>query len=334
MTDSPFKEEPIDENILHGEPTPKAKEELATLAITSEKYKAFVIDGVSVPSTVRIDCPDEPFLVTEHRSVEELTEDEKKWLEANINFIVDESGDFIQLNSGNQYAFYQTLLRIQYFIYVHNIPLEYFRGDDKTSRYYKLWNIGYLIESGKCDTAYVPEYNICVEMNMSSEVNDRNHGINKFAGYTYNLFKHSTKVVSYKVDKTTGVAMIKVNGRLVFDTMTDFQEWLSETVMDAAKGDVYNNIFSLFPKLNALYFNCVRKTTDTFKFLANPKGWIAQHRMEKGPKAAFNIVIYPEFIGDINLTTYMANVKEIEVGLEVLSRKIKDTCDSFVYKKA
>lgn len=333
MTDNPFKEQPFDEKTLQATPKTKAREELATLAITSEKYKALVIDGVSVPSTVRVDCPDAPFIITEPRNLDDITDDEKQWLEANINFIVDDNGDFISIDSGNQYAFYQTLLRIQYFIYTHNIPCEYFDGNNKDSKYYKIWNIGYLIDSGNCNTAYVPTYHICVDMNMSAEVNDRAHGINKFNGYTYDLFKDSMKVTSYNVDKRNGVASIKITARRYFKDLSDLKDWLDIDIMEATDENVYNHIYTLFPSLNPIYFNCVRKTTDTFKYLANPKSWIAQHRMEKGPKAAFNIVIFPEFTGNINLTTYMANAKEIEVGLEALSNRIKEVCDQFIFKK-
>ena len=117
---NPFKEEEeIKQDIPVDDSHSKAEEELSALAITTEKYKPIVINGVSIPSIVRTDAPDKPYIVTEPRTVADLSKDEVDWLNTNINFILDATGEFIPVTSGNQFVFYQTLLKIQYLSLIH-----------------------------------------------------------------------------------------------------------------------------------------------------------------------------------------------------------------------
>ena len=70
---NPFKEkEEIKQDIPVDSSPSKAEEELSALAITTEKYKPIVINGVSIPSVVRTDAPDKPYIVTEPRTVADL----------------------------------------------------------------------------------------------------------------------------------------------------------------------------------------------------------------------------------------------------------------------
>ena len=156
--DNPFKE--IDEAKDVLKETSNAKEELATLVITSDKYKSITVNGITVPSLVRMDSPDDPYICKDIRTINDLHKDEIDWLNTNINFILDANGDFIPVTSGNQFVFYQTLLKIQYYIYVHNVPIEFFDGNNENARYYKIWNIGYLIDNENIDLAYTPEFRV------------------------------------------------------------------------------------------------------------------------------------------------------------------------------
>ena len=90
---NPFKEkEEIKQDIPVDSSLSKAEEELSSLAITTEKYKPIVINCVSIPSIVRTDCPDKPYIVTEPRTVADLSKDEVDWLNTNSNFILDDTG--------------------------------------------------------------------------------------------------------------------------------------------------------------------------------------------------------------------------------------------------
>lgn len=330
--DNPFKDtnkEEVDANEVES----TVAEELNTLTITQEKYKNIVINGVSVPSIVRVDSDEEPYIVKESRNVKDLTKDEIDWLNTNINFIVDANGDFINVSSGNQYVFYETLLRIQYFIYAHNIPVEFFDGTNNKSRYYKVWNIGYLIDNENYDSAYTPEFNICVDFNMNSEVESRSHAVKLFNRYTYDYLKDTVNIISYKVPKGSPVANARCSGRIVFKSIDAFEVWLQTQVITKTESPADNFIFNLFPKLNPIYLNSIAKTTDTFSFYANPKALIAQTDIGNTYKGKMNIVIFPEFRGKLNLTTYHAAAKTIEVEMERLSELIKVICNKFIYKK-
>ena len=71
---NPFKEkEEIKQDIPVDSSPSKAEEELSALIITTEKYKPIVINGVSIPSVVRTDAPDKPYIVTEPRTVADLS---------------------------------------------------------------------------------------------------------------------------------------------------------------------------------------------------------------------------------------------------------------------
>ena len=99
---NPFKEEEeIKQDIPVDSSPSKAEEELSALTITTEKYKPIVINGVSIPSVVRTDAPDKPYIVIEPRTVADLSKDEVDWLNTNINFILDATGEFIPVTSGN-----------------------------------------------------------------------------------------------------------------------------------------------------------------------------------------------------------------------------------------
>ena len=115
MEKSPFKEH--DEPIMSNDT--KAQKELDNLKITTSKYKNLVIDGVTIPSIVLTTSGEAPYSITKPRNVGDVTNDERNWLMSNINFIMTDAGDFIPVSSGNQLAFYQTLLRICYFIVHH-----------------------------------------------------------------------------------------------------------------------------------------------------------------------------------------------------------------------
>ena len=233
---NPFKEEEeIKQDIPVDSSPSKAEEELSALAITTEKYKPIVINGVSIPSVVRTDAPDKPYIVTEPRTVADLSKDEVDWLNTNINFILDATGEFIPVTSGNQFVFYQTLLKIQYYIYAHNIPIEFFDGNNEKARYYKIWNIGYLIDNENYDSAYEPQFHICVDSNMSAEVESRDHAIKMFNRYTYNLFKSAVKLVDYKVPRGSSLAIAKCSARLIFDTIEDFEAWIKDSVSQLQK---------------------------------------------------------------------------------------------------
>lgn len=328
------EEEEIKQDILVDSSPSKVEEELSALAITIEKYKPIVINGVSIPSVVRTDAPDKSYIVTEPRTVADLSKDEVDWLNTNINFILDATGEFIPVTSGNQFVFYQTLLKIQYYIYAHNIPIEFFDGNNEKARYYKIWNIGYLIDNENYDSAYEPQFHICVDSNMSAEVESRDHAIKMFNRYTYNLFKKAVKLIDYKVPRGSSLAIAKCSARLIFDTIEDFETWLKLAVIPAAETPTDNHILSFFPKLNPLYLNSKVRTLDTFSFYANPKAWIAQNDFGNTYKTKVNMLLFPEFIGKLNITTYISAAKTIEVEMEHLSNRIKALCDKYIYKKA
>jgi hypothetical protein len=330
--DNPFKDSSEIE-VLENEES-KAIKEINTLTIISDKYKPIVINGVSVPSLVRMDSSDEPYICTTPRKVEDLFKDEIDWLNTNINFILDTNGDFILVTSGNQFVFYQTLLKIQYYIYVHNIPIEFFDGNNENSRYYKIWNIGYLIDNENYDSAYTPKFRITIDFNMAAEVESREHAIKMFNRYTYSLAKDFVKLIEYKVPKGSPIANAKCSARLIFNSIEAVEEWLENEVMISTDSPVNNNIFSFFPKLNPLYLNSKVKTTDTFSFYANPKAWIAQNDSGNNYKSKFNILLFPEFIGELNITTYHSAAKTIEVEMEQLSNRIKALCEKYIYKKS
>ena len=124
---------------------------MSALAITTEKYKPIVINGVSIPSVVRTDAPDKPYIVTEPRTVADLSKDEVDWLNININFILDATGEFIPLLVVINLYSIKLFWKIQYYIYAHNIPIEFFDGNNEKARYYKIWNIGYLIDNENYD---------------------------------------------------------------------------------------------------------------------------------------------------------------------------------------
>ena len=331
-SDNPFKE--IDEAKDVLKETSNAKEELATLAITSYKYKPITINGITVPSLVRMDSSDDPYICTVKRKVEDLFKDEIDWLNTNINFILDVNGDFIPVTSGNQFVFYQTLLRIQYFIYAHNIPIEFFDGDNEKARYYKIWNIGYLIDNENVDLSYTPEFRITIDFNMAAEVESRGHAIKMFNRYTHGLIKDHIKLIEYKVPKGSPIAKAKCSARLMFSSLEAVEEWLENEVMTSTESPSDNHILSFFPKLNPLYLNSKVKTTDTFSFFANPKAWIAQNDSGNTYKAKVNMLLFPEFIGKLNITTYLSAAKTIEVEMEHLSNRIKALCEKYIYKKA
>lgn len=329
---NPFKE--IDEAKDVFKETSNIKEELSTLAITSDKYKPITINGITVPSLVRMDSPDDPYICKDIRTINDLHKDEIDWLNTNINFILDTNGDFIPVTSGNQFVFYQTLLKIQYYIYVHNVPIEFFDGNNENARYYKIWNIGYLIDNENVDLSYTPEFRITVDFNMAAEVETREHAIKMFNRYTYGLAKDFVKLIEYKVPKGSPIAKAKCSARLMFRTIVDLEYWLKNRIMTATESVDDNNILSFFPKLNPLYLNSKVKTTDTFSFYANPKAWIAQNNSGNTYKAKFNILLFPEFIGELNITTYLSAAKTIEVEMEHLSNRIKALCEKYIYKKA
>ena len=332
---NPFKEEEeIKQDIPVDSSPSKAEEELSALAITTEKYKPIVINGVSIPSVVRTDAPDKPYIVTEPRTVADLSKDEVDWLNTNINFILDATGEFIPVTSGNQFVFYQTLLKIQYYIYVHNVPIEFFDGNNENARYYKIWNIGYLIDNENIDLAYTPEFRVTIDFNMVAEVESRDHAVKMFNRYTYGLIKDHIKIIEYKVPKGSPIAKAKCSARLMFSSLEAVKEWLENEVMTSTESPSDNHILSFFPKLNPLYLNSRVKTTDTFSFYANPKAWIAQNDSGNTYKAKVNMLLFPEFIGKLNITTYLSAAKTIEVEMEHLSNRIKALCDKYVYKKA
>lgn len=328
------EEEEIKQDILVDSSPSKVEEELSALAITTEKYKPIVINGVSIPSVVRTDAPDKPYIVTEPRTVADLSKDEVDWLNTNINFILDATGEFIPVTSGNQFVFYQTLLKIQYYIYVHNVPIEFFDGNNENARYYKIWNIGYLIDNENIDLAYTPEFRVTIDFNMAAEVESRDHAVKMFSRYTYGLIKDHIKIIEYKVPKGSPIAKAKCSARLMFSSLEAVEEWLKNEVMTSTESPSDNHIFSFFPKLNPLYLNSRVKTTDTFSFYANPKAWIAQNDSGNTYKAKVNMLLFPEFIGELNITTYLSAAKTIEVEMEHLSNRIKALCDKYIYKKA
>lgn len=51
-------------------------------------------------------------------------------------------------------------------------------------------------------------------------------------------------------------------------------------------------------------------------------------------KAKFNILMFPEFIGALTITTYHSAAKTIEVNMEQLSNRLKAIAESHIYKKA
>lgn len=330
--DNPFKEIDKAKDVL--KETSNAKEELATLAITSDKYKSITVNGITVPSLVRMDSPDDPYICKDIRTINDLHKDEIDWLNTNINFILDTNGDFIPVTSGNQFVFYQTLLKIQYYIYVHNVPIEFFDGNNENARYYKIWNIGYLIDNENIDLAYTPEFRVTIDFNMATEVESRDHAVKIFNRYTYGLIKDHIKIIEYKVPKGSPIAKAKCSARLMFSSLEAVEEWLENEVMTSTESPLDNHIFSFFPKLNPLYLNSRVKTTDTFSFYANPKAWIAQNDSGNTYKTKVNMLLFPEFIGKLNITTYISAAKTIEVEMEHLSNRIKALCEKYIYKKA
>ena len=83
-----------------------------------------------------------------------------------------------------------------------------------------------------------------------------------------------------------------------------------------------------------MYLNSKVRTTDTFSFYANSKAWIAQNEAGNTYKAKFNILMFPEFIGALTITTYHSAAKTIEVNMEQLSNRLKAIAESHIYKKA
>ncbi|WP_443626240.1 hypothetical protein, partial [Catenibacterium sp.] len=106
------------------------------------------------------------------------------------------------------------------------------------------------------------------------------------------------------------------------------------SVIPATEAPTNNHILSFFPKLNSLYLNSKVRTLDTFSFYANPKAWIAQNEAGNTYKAKFNILMFPEFIGVLTITTYHSAAKTIEVNMEQLSNRLKAIAESHIYKKA
>ena len=123
-------------------------------------------------------------------------------------------------------------------------------------------------------------------------------------------------------------------GVVIFDTIEDFEAWIKDSVIPATEAPTNNHILSFFPKLNPLYLNSKVRTLDTFSFYANPKAWIAQNEAGNTYKAKFNILMFPEFIGALTITTYHSAAKTIEVNMEQLSNRLKAIAESHIYKKA
>ena len=60
----------------------------------------------------------------------------------------------------------------------------------------------------------------------------------------------------------------------------------------------------------------------------------AQNEAGNTYKAKFNILMFPEFIGALTITTYHSAAKTIEVNMEQLSNRLKAIAESHIYKKA
>ncbi|MBD5584370.1 MAG: hypothetical protein HDQ88_04760 [Clostridia bacterium] len=320
MEESPFKEN--DEPIMSNDT--KAQKELDNLKITTSKYKNLVIDGVTIPSIVLTTSSEAPYSITKPRNVGDVTSDERNWLMSNINFIMTDAGDFIPVSSGNQLAFYQTLLRICYFIVHHNIPIDVIPKEKE----FKLLNICQLIEDGQCDTSYEPEFKIDLSISMKSNVSTKGHALVKYNNFVKGVIRG--ELVNYVSKNTHYVA--DVVGNITFNDIDMLKNYFDRILSeDPYPGD--NNIFKLLADLKPIYLNNICKTTDTFSFYANPKAWIAKTKLTYGPECAFNIIIKPKFVGDINLTTWHANFKDIELKMEQLSNKIKKLTEKYVFKK-
>ena len=169
---------------------------------------------------------------------------------------------------------------------------------------------------------------------MAAEVESRDHAVKMFNRYAHGLIKDHIKIIEYKVPKGSPIAKAKCSARLMFSSLEAVEEWLENEVMTSTESPSDNHILSFFPKLNPLYLNSRVKTTDTFSFYANPKAWIAQNDSGNTYKAKVNILLFPEFIGELNITTYISAAKTIEVEMEHLSNRIKALCDKYIYKKA
>lgn len=310
----------------------KAEIELNELEIVTNKYKPYTLFGVTVPSMVRTDSEEEVYVCTKARTMEDLTDDEIEWLHANINFIVDANGDFIPLGSGNQYAFYQTLVSIHIYIYVHNIPIEFFDLKNPNSRYYKLFNIGELIDSNDFQSYIEPEFKICVDVNMNTECDSKAHANLRYDRFTYGLFKDVRHIESYKKASRGHKATAVINGSLQFNNTDELFNWFNDDLLDASN-NICNNITKMLYEPNSIYLNSKHKTTDTFTFLANPKAWIKQVDYNiTNFNAKINIIIYPVFANAISLLSYVANAKNIEVAMEGMSNKIRTIIDEFTFK--
>lgn len=80
-----------------------------------------------------------------------------------------------------------------------------------------------MIDNENYDSAYEPQFHICVDSNMSAEVESRDHAIKMFNRYTYNLFKGAVKLIDYKVPRGSSLAIAKCSARLIFDTVEDLK---------------------------------------------------------------------------------------------------------------
>lgn len=324
-----FKEPKLKD--IPNEPS-KAEIELDELEIVISKYKPYTLFGITVPSMARTDSDEEAKVCTKSRTLEDLTKDEIDWLHANINFIVDTNGDFIPIGSGNQYAFYQTLVSIHIYIYVHNIPIEFFDLKNPNSRYYKLFNIGELIDSNDFQSYIEPEFKICVDVNMNTECDSKAHANLRYDRFTYGLFKDVRHIEFYKKALRGSKATAVINGSLQFDNIDKLYDWFNDDVLTCTD-NICNNITKIISEPNALYLNSKHKTTDTFTFLANPKAWIKQADYNiTNFKSKVNIIIYPVFTNAISLLSYVSNAKNIEVAMESMSNKIKTIIDEFSFK--
>lgn len=313
--ENPFK----DGGTLETPSCSKSEKEINSLNLITEKYKNLVIKGLSIPSEVLTTSSDEPVIRTEFKNLEDITEDEKQWLETNINFITYPNGDFISINSGNQFAFYQTLLAIQLYIMAHGIPPTYFNASNPNSRYYKIWNIGYLIDD-TINKEFKPKFKIKIEVGLNAKVNNKTHLINKFRHETeYSNF--DIKDIKYNKKIKTG----KVFGTLVFADLKDFEEHLS--YLRDTKGAI-NKISEMFNEGNFVYVNNLVKTSDTFKVFVNPKAIIKRKQLKDASK---NILIYPIIENDFNLMTWYNNAKTIEVEMESTTNAIKELLNKYTY---
>lgn len=281
-----------------------AVDELAAIKAYEEKYKPFDYFGIIVPCSTLVDDVT-PACIRDLQDAVNVSKESLDYAKALANCIVDETGEFIVVTSQNQFAFYEALLKFTAFCYVNGIPAESFDGNNPASKYFKIWNVGYLITPG-VEEDFEPKFQFVVEIVVTGTVNNKDHASKKFVYFNGNMFKNEPKIIASatKKDHTTRVS---IGNHIEFDTKADLSHWLS-TFCKLSYVRSNTIVIDAIREANPVYTNRKKKTTDTFPFFQNPKTYIAKTESKNN---VINISIFPDFISNVNLLTIYNNFKHI-----------------------